>query len=117
MTVKNFIINSDLRNIPLNSDWHIPEKINLLFENNRDSILKDFFREVFEKLNREEYENISENLILLVLSPFKVNDAVNLLEILKRINFNFKNNPQKITSELLDFEWCLLDHILHEWLI
>ncbi|MGB6269622.1 MAG: hypothetical protein WBF67_11515, partial [Olleya sp.] len=32
-------------------------------------------------------------------------------------NLIIKNSLDELTSDLLDFEWTLLDHILHEYLI
>ncbi len=117
MNIEQFIINHDLKKIPFPFEENISENTRTEFNENRKLIVDSYFADIFNKIDKRRFSELYDNQIIFGLYPFNQKNGIEFLNLIKKINLIIKNKPNEITSDLLDFEWSLLDHILHEYLI
>ena len=117
MNIEEFIEHYDLKNNLSLFTANISENIQVEFEKNREPIIKSYFDDIFSKINKQRFADLGKYNIILGIYPFNKKDGIQFLNVIKNINLIIENNPNKVTSDLLDFEWTLLDHILHDYLI
>jgi hypothetical protein len=117
MNIEQFIINNDLKSISFPLNEHISENTRIEFNKNRESIIESYFADINDKIDKRKFDELYENQIIFGIYPFNQKNGIDFLNLIKKINLIIKNSPDELTSDLLDFEWTLLDHILHEYLI
>jgi hypothetical protein len=117
MNIEQFIKHYDLKNNQSLFTANISENIQVGFEENRESIIKSYFDDIFNKINEKRFTDLGKYHIILGIYPFNQKDGIQFLNVIKSINLIIENNQNEVTSDLLDFEWILLDHILHDYLI
>jgi len=83
-----------------------------VFEENKTSIMVDFFNNVNYNLFKEKYELLLVNFSILLFNPFTSEHIGEIRKIYK--STNDKIEKSNLNPDLLNFYWTFLDHIYHE---
>ncbi|KGO86781.1 hypothetical protein Q765_09140 [Flavobacterium rivuli WB 3.3-2 = DSM 21788] len=115
MTANQYIELSCIAKIPLKDLarelYSSPNnKYYILLEQNRESIINDFFETFFLKLDQKKYSLLKEHFILLLIDPFTIKDGPRFLQMLYFVN---NEADSGITDDLLDNLWTILDNVFH----
>lgn len=97
---------------------HVEVDIIEKFKANSASLKEEFFSVTEENLGKEKIEDARKYLGLLTVFPFEFEETDNVRFqklVTKSIEKLANQDPTADISELADFVWVLLDHMLHNW--
>jgi hypothetical protein len=94
------------------------QEIEKIFNENRTSLLNDFFEKVTERLNNKEFNNIFRLCCILNFSPIREGDYQRLEKLIfSSMKIMISDYEKHDIKDLAEFLWQILDHTLHEWTI
>lgn len=118
MKVSEYIVYCDLVNtlgpISIENPYpEIPAQAKDVLLKNRDTIVLSYFEDIAKKLKGFSFTDLFEYSIIYRTEPFKESDLVKFIHVIREVNNVLFFNTDRVTNELLAFQWNLLDFILH----
>ncbi len=119
MTLPDFIqlLNDrDSQGTLRDSDGHVKNDVMDIYTDNSKVLKEDFFTGIEYNLDRDNFTDFHRYLGLLTVSPFDEMDNERYQKlVIKSIEKLERVSSSTDISELMNFIWVLLDHMLHHW--
>jgi hypothetical protein len=98
------------------ANGHLESIIIEEYTRDKKKLKDEFFEGIESDLNQDNIKNLSYYLGLLIVDPFEKEDNERFQGIMIQSIEKLENaNSSSDISELANFIWVLLDHMLHNW--
>ena len=100
------------------ANGHLERDIIEEYAKNEENLKNEFFKGIVNDLNQNNIKNLSCYLGLLMVNPFNEEDISSFQKLVIQSIEKLENvNASSEISELANFVWVLLDHMLHNWVM
>lgn len=79
----------------------------------KNEIAKLYFDDILSKLENRQYYNLFEYQKVFLIEVFEIENSEMFIDVIRKINCLIVLDYKNISNDLLEYEWCILDYILH----